>query len=212
MVTLTRGVKFSFQFYFQLLEEENATRRSKVVGSVYCVQCTTSTTLTRNLDAKNANGQMTDIWCVLLQPPLSGFKQRKGMPWNPECVKFWFLQEISSRQDFTTSTPNPEEMLDGTATYPGPGQRNKSTDARVGYLYKLPPSGETKHWVFPANYSNEKIDLNQVDMLNDELNRFPICNWFKITFFSPSSGRALPQPPHVPPPDYNEAITGRWIS
>ena len=23
------------------------------------------------------------------------------------------------------------------------------------------------------------------------------------------SGRALPQPPHVPPPDYNEAITGR---
>ena len=23
----------------------------------------------------------------------------------------------------------------------GPGQRNKGTDARVGYLYKLPPSG-----------------------------------------------------------------------
>ena len=24
----------------------------------------------------------------------------------------------------------------------GPGQRNKGTDARVGYLYKLPPSGD----------------------------------------------------------------------
>ena len=24
----------------------------------------------------------------------------------------------------------------------GPGQRNKGTDSRVGYLYKLPPSGD----------------------------------------------------------------------
>ena len=47
-------------------------------------------------------------------------------------------------QDFTTSTPNPSEMLDGrdgpmdgTMTFPGPGGRR-----RGGLVHKLPPTGE----------------------------------------------------------------------
>ena len=92
------------------------------------------TLLTRNTEAKNLNGQpaLVAFFAFIL---VSRFKQR---------VKTCFCNKFPHHQDFTTSTPNPEEMLDGTKTYPGPGQRNKGTDARVGYLYKLPPSGNQK--------------------------------------------------------------------
>ena len=52
---------------------------------------------------------------------VSRFKQRKGMLWNQ---KWWNIFCILISQDFTTSTPNPEEMLDGTKTYPGQDQKN----------------------------------------------------------------------------------------
>ena len=65
---------------------------------------------------------------------------------------------MSSCQEFTTSTPNPEEMLEGYKTYPGPGQRKKSSSP-AGYFYR--------------------------------------------------SGRDLPRPPAIPPPDYMEAVRNR---
>ena len=48
---------------------------------------------------------LADVGCLLLQTPLSGFKQRKGMPWNPqrEILNFAtnYLVRISRRRHRT---------------------------------------------------------------------------------------------------------------
>ena len=69
-------------------------------------------------------------------------------------------------QEFTTSTPNPEDMLEGYKTYPGPGQRKKTTSPTLN-------NGSTYY------------------------------------HRAPGSGRELPKPPAIPPPDYMEAMKNR---
>ena len=125
---------------------------------------------------------------------VSRFKQRKGMLWNQKWRNIFC---ILISQDFTTSTPNPEEMLDGTKTYPGEDQK------------KMKNENMSRSWsTEQGDRGQSGIPLQAASVRWGEgwHQKMKNIHWTKVFQFP---GRALPHPPHVPPPDYNEAITGR---
>ena len=166
---LCRGYQQDGNIYINLLELRAHYEKSCAVNSW--------TLLTRNREAKNANGHSGRRWLSSsANSPCQGSNSVKACR-EIHNVKSWILQRITS------------SGFHDVDTEPG-GDVGRDED--VSGAWAKEQGDGRQSWI--------------------PLQAPPIrWNWFEVDSESLlwSPGRALPQPPHVPPPDYNEAITGR---
>ncbi|XP_023330872.1 calpain-9 [Eurytemora carolleeae] len=115
---------------------------------------------------------------------------------------------FNGEEDFSTSTPNPEQMIGDTNTG---SQLENEYEGR----HTLPRENGGHHDL-RQNGGYNTFSKNEISNGGNNLSRTGVSNGYKGTGMNGGRGvngglikRELPEPPNLPPPDYNETMAAR---